>query len=136
MRGILVLAVIILIGVYVLYIRNGAPVSLLAYRSVSEEHYNRVITALQRFHEERLGRGDIHALSAHKATVIQHLNELKFRIPNDAEAQDNLERTIEDMTKSLENDMQRIRKSTETPLRFPYPMDGYFMDLEPYVITV
>lgn len=104
------------------------------FRSVSPEHYDRIVDALARFQEERVGRADVHALSAHRATVSKHMNELKFRMPNDQGAVRTLERLIDQKEYELDDAIQGIRKSRGKPLEFPNALGTYFMNLEPILL--
>jgi hypothetical protein len=79
-------------------------------------------------------RGDIHALSAHRATVSKHLNELKFRMPNDARALETLDALIEAKDRELEDAIQRVRTDEGKTLEFPYALGKYFMHLEPLLL--
>lgn len=133
-RAILVCLIIAGLYYYFLYARIGVPLTLHAFKDVSPEHFDRILAALKRFEEERLGRGDIHALSAHRATVTKHLYEIKFRLPNDIERRAALQKIIDEMERDLEDDIQFLRKTRQRPLEFPYPLENYFMDLEPVVL--
>ena len=122
----------VLAGVY--YYLVVARKQLHDFRSVSPEHYDRIIDALARFQEERVGRADIHTLSAHRATISKHLNELKFRMPNDQDAVRTLERLIDQKEYELDDAIQGIRKNQGKLLEFPNALGTYFMDLEPILL--
>lgn len=134
LRALLVLGIIVAVYVYIRFVRSGTPMELGAFRDVSPEHYERILAAMDRFEAERQGRGDIHALSAHRATVSKHLHELLFRLPNDSQRHVQLTALISQMEASLQDVIQVERKSRGKHLEFPYPLDTYFMHLEPVIL--
>lgn len=128
--------ILILAGLYYYFIklRSLVPSTIDDFRDVSPEHYRRINEALVRFEEERTGRADIHALSAHRATITKHLYELKERLSNDFEARSRLEARIREIERNLEDTIQFIRKQRGKNLEFPYPLEDYFLHLEPVVL--
>lgn len=131
-RGVIIVCV--LVGLYYYFVILRRPKDLYDFRTISPEHYDRIVDALARFDEERMRRGDIHALSAHRATVSKHLNELKFRMPNDARALETLDALIEAKDRELEDAIQRVRTDEGKTLEFPYALGKYFMHLEPLLL--
>lgn len=127
-------AIILLVLVWLYYYLVVGKKQLDDYRAISPEHYDRVVDALARFQKERYGRGDIHALSAHRSTVSHHLNELKFRMTNDENALKTLEKRIEEKEFELDDAIQGIRKLQGTPLEFPNALGTYFMKVEPILL--
>lgn len=134
LRGAGVFLVLAALYYYFVFRRMSVPMELDDFRKLSPEHYERIVTAIARFDEERAGKQDIHALEAHRSTIIGNMYELKFRLPNDGKAQAALQKLIDEQSRSLENDIQRIRKDVGKPLEFPYPMENYFMHLEPLIL--
>lgn len=134
LRALLVLGILGAMYVYIRFVKSGTPLELARYRDVSPEHYDRILAAMARFEAERHGRGDIHALSAHRATVSKHLNELLFRLPNDSTRRDELAALTAQMEASLQDAIQVERKAKGKHLEFPYPLDTYFMHLEPLTL--
>ena len=134
LRAALVLGALMACYYYVIVVRNGAPRELYDFRTVSPEHYERVVDALGRFEEESRTRKDIHSLSAHRATVSKHLYELQFRLPNDTKASETLARITENKERDMDDVIQRIRKDSDKPLEFPYALGTYFMNLEPILL--
>lgn len=134
LRAVLVFGVLAGLYVYITFVKSGAPLELMTYRDVSPEHYDRILAAMDRFEAERQGRADIHALSAHRATVSKHLHELMFRLPNDSTRREELEALTARMEASLQDVIQVERKAQGKHLEFPYPMDSYFMHLEPLIL--
>lgn len=131
-RGIIIVGALAALYYYFVILRR--PKDLYDFRTVSPEHYDRIADALARFDEERTRRGDIHALSAHRATVSKHLNELKFRMPNDARALEALEGIIRTKEREMEDAIQRVRTDEGKTLEFPYAVGTYFMHLEPILL--
>jgi hypothetical protein len=130
-RALIILFVVL--GVYY-YSLDRARKQLHHFRWVSPEHYDRILAALARFREEQWGRADIRSLSAHRATVSKHLNELKFRMPNDQKALQKLETIMEETEFELDDAIQGIRKLQGKPLEFPNALGTYFMRLEPILL--
>ena len=133
-RGLAVFLVLALFYYYFVFRISSVPSTLAEFRAVSPEHYDRIVAATQRFDDERHGARDIHALEAHRAAILGNMYELKFRLPNDGKAQDAMQTLIDTQSKALENDIQRIRKGDGKPLEFPYPMETYFMHVEPLIL--
>jgi hypothetical protein len=119
---------------YYLVIARHHVRELYDFRTVSPEHYDRIMDALSRFEKEHTGRRDIRALSAHRAAVSKHMHELKFRLPNDTHAIDTLTRIIETKERDMDDDIHRIRKEQDKTLEFPYALGTYFMHLEPILL--
>jgi hypothetical protein len=135
LRALLVFGILAAVYVYIRFVRSGTPLALAAYRDVSPEHYERIVAAMDRFEAERQGRGDIHALSAHRATVSKHVHELLFRLPNDSQRYAELAALSAQMEASLQDVIQVERKAKGKHLEFPYPLDSYFMHLEPVILS-
>jgi hypothetical protein len=135
MQEVIIICVFVGLYYYFTKLQSHVPSSFDDFRDVSPEHYERVNKALVMFEEERIGRADIHTLAAHRATVSKHLNEIKFRMPNDIEARDTLQKRIDRIERDLEDSIQFIRKQRGKHLEFPYPLETYFMHLQPVILT-
>lgn len=135
LRSLVVFGVLAGLYVYIFFVRSGVPMSLGSFRDVSPEHYDRIRAAMDRFETERRAAADIHVLSAHRSTVSKHLHELMFRLPNDPPRRDELRRISTDIETSLQDAIQIERKSKGKHLEFPYPLDSYFMHLEPITLS-
>ena len=125
LRGLAILSIILAVWYYIDKTRGRLPPdieieSLREFRHVSPEHYERAMENARYFEQERIGSTSTSKMSVYTARILENLNEILMRLPNDATRRDRLESLIEHTEAILQQDMEDVHGYGLSPSPFPF----------------
>lgn len=95
------------------------------FREISPEHYDKALDAAERFETEysRRDKAYISAMTGEYLNFEKHSRELVFRLPQDPQAEADLEACILASLAAMRVRTDAIRRLQDHPLQYPQQLD-------------